>query len=116
MEFVLTESSAVSCDHPPTGGGAITLLSSQTVLSVEGSLVLTGSLAGATFEEGCQQTNSNAGEVMCASVIAQSEGPANVLKVNGQPVLLVTSEGTSNGKPDDVWSAKDAEQSLLRSD
>lgn len=116
MEKVLTVASDVSCDHPPTGGGKVQLVAGQNVLMVSGASVLAQSQATAEILPGCSQTNTQAGEVVCSTVLSQSAGYSTVLKVNGQPVLLETAGGTTNGLPDSAWSAKDAKQEVLKAD
>ncbi len=80
---------------------------------------MTGSLVGATIATGCGQINpASVPPVPCQSVGTQAPGGvADVLKVNGVSVLLETIEGESvKGDPKKDWKAKDAGQSVLRSD
>jgi hypothetical protein len=117
MDYVLTTAASVSCDHPPTGGGAATLTATQAVLKVAGDAVLVGTLAGAPINPmNCAQQPPPAGNKPCSSVITQSVGTSRVLKVNGAPVLLETSQGTTDGTPTNSWSAKEAGQTVLRAD
>jgi hypothetical protein len=117
VPLVLTESSAVSCDHPPSGGGALTLEAAAVgVLSVEGNTVLSGSLSAAVIKPGCGQSPPSSSTTPCLQVQSQSGGTSTVLKVDGRAVLLKTAKGDTNGKPDTNWSVKDAGQTLLRAD
>jgi hypothetical protein len=116
MPYVLTTGSSVSCDHPPTGGGALTLAVAATgVLKVEGRTVPSGTLAGATIASGCAQRGPN--ENPCLTASTQSPGSmSQVLRVDGLPVLLETASGSTPGVPGNTWSAKAAGQSVLKAD
>jgi hypothetical protein len=117
MPLVLTLASAVSCDHPPTGGGALTLAPAALgVLSVDGDVVLSGSLAPTAIGAGCGQTPPSSSTTPCLLTSSQSGGTSSVLKVDGKPVLLATAKGETNGKPDSKWSVKDAGHNLLQAD
>jgi hypothetical protein len=41
---------------------------------------------------------------------------ASAIRVLGRPVPLESAEGTTDGLPDNNWSVKSAEQTLLRAD
>lgn len=116
MARVLTTASSVSCDHPPTGGGIVTLVPAQTVLKIEGKAVLVADLSGSTINSaGCAQRPPPPSNKPCSCVVAQAAVASGVLKVNGKPVLLDDSSGLTDGKPDQAWSAKDAGQKVLSS-
>jgi hypothetical protein len=118
MRFVLTESSSISCDHPPTGGGPlVTTAAAVGPLKVAGATVLCGSLAPTTIDPGCsiQPSQSTA---PCIATTSQSGGTSAVLKVAGQAVLLETAGGETAGKPSpgNTWSVKDANQTILKAE
>ena len=118
MPFVLTESSSISCDHPPTGGGPLsTTAAAVGPLKVEGTTVLSGSLAPTTIDPGCL-TPASQSSAPCAGTTSQSGGTSTVLKVNGTPVLLDTASGETSGKPEpgNTWSVKDAKQTVLKAE
>ncbi len=123
MEYVLTETSSVSCDHPvppeETNGGAVVLEAGQSVLKIDGSYVLAKNLQESLIDSsGCSlsppppPTNKK-----CSLVMIQISGFSSVLKVDGSPVLLTSAGGSTDGLPEpSTWSAKDAEQDVLRAD
>ncbi|MGH8066020.1 MAG: hypothetical protein ACRERE_12480 [Candidatus Entotheonellia bacterium] len=117
MDYVLTTAASVSCDHPPTGGGAATLTATQAVLKVAGSPVMVGTLVGAPINgTTCAQRPPPASNKPCSSIVTQTVGASRVLKVNGSPVLLETSAGVTDGTPTNPWSTKNAGQAVLRAD
>jgi hypothetical protein len=117
MDYVLTEASSVSCDHPPAGGGAATLTAMQAVLKIAGDAVLISTLMGSPINAvNCAQQPSPPSIKPCSSVVTQTVGASAVLKVNGSPVLLKSSTGTTDGTPLNTWSAKDTGQTVLRAD
>jgi hypothetical protein len=120
MDYVLTETSSVSCDHPLPGrsaGGAATLTATQAVLKVVGDAVLVGTLSGSTIGAAdCAQKPPPQTNKPCSSILTQTVGASAVLKVNGSPVLLRSSAGTTDGTPLNTWSVKDAGQTVLRAD
>lgn len=116
MAFVLTESSSISCDHPPTGGGPLKLaLAAIGPLKVGGATVLSESLVPAVIDPGCQ-TPPGQGTAPCLATKSQSGGTSTVLKVLGRPVLLHTAKGETTGQPSpgNTWSVKDANQTVLK--
>jgi hypothetical protein len=115
VPLVVTASSVVSCDHPPTGGGALTL-GGVGPLSVNGVNVLSGSLASAAIGSGCSQTPPSQTTAPCLASSSQDDGTSNVLKIDGVPVILDTATGKTNGKPGNTWSVKDAKQSVLKAE
>ena len=111
MPPVLTVASTVSCDHAP--GGSLTLTGAAAAgLSVDGNAVLAGSLAAAPIGSGCSQPASST-TAPCTASTGQTAGPAQVLSVNGAPVLLATAAGTTSSMAPGTWSAKDAKQTVL---
>jgi hypothetical protein len=116
MPFVLTESSNVSCDHPPTGGGPLTLtVAAVGPLKVGGATVLSGSLSPTDIGFGCS-TPASQNTTPCKATKSQSGGASTVLKVLGRPVLLDTASGETAGlpSPGNTWSVKDAKQTVLK--
>jgi hypothetical protein len=120
MDDVLTTAASVSCDHPLPGndaGGTATLTATQSVLKVAGQAVLVGSLVSSVVDPtNCAQKPPPPSNQPCTSILTQTVGASRVLKVNGSPVLLKGSAGTTNSVPPGLWSAKDAGQSVLRAD
>lgn len=128
MEYVLTTDSSISCDHPSLGGGAMTTrapISSQNVLKVDGQAVLVQGLSGSIINSsGCSiPVSPSSSNKKCTSISAQDSGLSQVFKVNGAPVLLKNSRGSTDGvllpspsPPPQTWSAKDANQTVLRAD
>ncbi len=118
MGYVLTKDSKVSCDHPATGGGAAVLATVVSVLKIDGSDVLSDTLAGTALAAGCNQVNAANGESPCVSIAEMLPGGVSqVLNVEGKPVILESVKGkTGGGMPDQSWSAKDAAQTLLKAD
>jgi hypothetical protein len=115
MPLVLTESSVVRCDHPPTGGGALELAGAGP-LSVNGAKVLSGSIAPASIGSGCTQTPPSQTTTPCLVASSQDDGRSSVLKVDGVPVVVDTATGKTNGKPGSTWSVKDATQRVLKAE
>jgi hypothetical protein len=118
MPFVLTESSKISCDHPPTGGGAVTPTAAAVgPLKVDGATVLSGSLAPTGIGDGCV-TPVGQGTAPCKATTTQSGGTSTVLTVEGRPVLLHTASGETGGlpSPGNTWSVKDPMQTVLKAD
>jgi hypothetical protein len=122
MDYVLTEASTVSCDHPPPGasmGGAATLSATQAVLKIAGQAVLVNTLVGSAINAaGCARQPPPQTNKPCSSIVTQTGGASTVLKVEGSPVLLKLSTGVTDGAPvpSNTWSAKDAGQTVLRAD
>jgi hypothetical protein len=115
MPKALTESSSVSCDHPPAGGGAVTVSAGQSVLKVGGKAVLAKSQSGASINPAnCLQQTPPVSNKPCSTVLSQTAQNSTVLKVNGTFVLLEGTSGTTDGQPDNKWSAKDAGQDVLK--
>jgi hypothetical protein len=99
MPLVLTESSSISCDHPPAGGGPLTTAAvSVGPLKVEGATVLSGSVSPTVIGSGCA-TPASQNTAPCLATTSQSGGTSSVLKVNGTPVLLDSVSGETNGQP-----------------
>jgi hypothetical protein len=119
MEYVLTTSSSISCDHPPSGGGSATQTPAQNVLKVDGNSVLVGDLTNSSINslECALLPPPPATNKKCSKILAQTQGFSQVLMVEGSPALLENSSGTTDGLPaPQTWSAKNAEQDVLRAD
>jgi hypothetical protein len=96
-------------------GGTVQLRASQQRLKVDGQAVLVqGDLMGATVS-GCPNNNPAAGQTPCLSITAIIGGIATTLAVNGQPVLLETAKGLTNGTPPApvLWEVKAAGHTKL---
>ena len=112
MAFVLTNSGSAGCGH----GGTMTIPPSASVLTVGGVHVPVDSLKGAAIAPGCSQTNTNAGQQPCSSVVSQTAGKSVVLFVDGKAALLDNSSGNTDGKPLTDWAVKSAGQSFFSAD
>lgn len=111
MPAVLTTASTLQCVH----GGTITANASSSALTVGGSPVLVqADLASATIA-GCTNTNASAGQVPCVAITSVAAGVSTTLKVAGQPAMLATARGLTNGSPQlpVMWQVISAGQSLL---
>jgi hypothetical protein len=122
MEFVITKASSISCNHPPTGGGAVTLDAGQSMLKVDGELVLAKKLVKSAIASiNCKLPIPPNGN-KCSLTGKQTAELSKVLKVNGEFVLLESSKGATDGSPTAAppppigWSVKKANQNLLRTD
>jgi hypothetical protein len=104
MASVLTTASTVKCAH----GGTVTLKASQSQLLVAGNPALTAlDLVGAPIQS-CPVVSSPS-SAPCVTVATVIVGPATTLLVNGQPVLLDTATGLTNGVPSPAtWSVSSA--------
>jgi hypothetical protein len=98
MPKVLTTDSTIDCGHEGTVG-----TSSAAKLRVDGARVLveTG-IAGKTISN-CTQTGGP--PTPCSAVVAITSGRATKLTAGGQPVMLDTLTGTTNGGPPGALSA-----------
>ena len=111
MPKVLTEGSTLTCLHE----GQVQLAPSQSLLKVGGQAVLVqGDLEGKPIS-GCTTPASQSSKP-CMTVVAMSVGAAISLKVGGQPVLLETASGTTDGvtpAPTNRWRVRTAGQAKL---
>jgi hypothetical protein len=109
MPLALTTNGTVACGH---GGSAS--LSGSGKLTVGGAKVLRQADIGAWAIGGCQQTNSDKGQVPCVSLLSVSGGTSAKLSVGQSPVLLATMTALSKeGKPANDVAAKSAGQQKL---
>ena len=108
MPAVLTTGSTVQCSHQ----APVTLKASKSKLKAAGNPVLVASdLTGATIV-GCP--NTGPGLKPCTTTQSPVAGVATKLSVGGQPVLLETATGATDGNPPATWSVKTAGQSVLK--
>lgn len=110
MGAPLTTASTVTC----ADAGTVTL-SGQGKLTVSGNKVLASSDVSSWSISGCTQTNANAGQVPCATVVSQSGGKATKLTVGGSPVVLADLSGKTNGTPHNTLSATAGQSKLTAS-
>jgi hypothetical protein len=112
MERVLTKASAVCCKHLGT-----VQTSDTSPLQVNGSAVLVLTSILNQPIAGCQTMPPPSTNVKCFLVTSISGGSAQKLKVSGQPVMLQTLAGMTNGVvnnlPQSLEQAQ-AKQDLLR--
>ncbi|MDF2619206.1 MAG: hypothetical protein K0S00_1865 [Xanthobacteraceae bacterium] len=111
MSRVLTMAAAIACPH----GGMATITSGRSKLTVDGSPVLTAAdLVGASFL-GC--TNAGPGLVPCKTIVSVVAGLSARLLVDGQPVLLDTATGLTDGLPGPFpWTVRSAGQTKLEAE
>jgi len=101
MPAVLTEKSALECEHR----GAITVTPGQDVLKVGTDRVLVATdLQTALIN--CPQPPAT----RCTFVVGIAKGVSTRLKAGGQPVLLAGANGATNAG---TWRATEARQTIL---
>ncbi|WP_157537785.1 hypothetical protein [Kitasatospora azatica] len=99
MPHVLTVRTTVTCGHTP---GKVTTASSAK-LTVSGVPVLLPSSIGDMPVTGCPLLPPPQGTVACKAVVQVQQGAAAKLSVGGEPVVLDTLSGSTNGSiPTDV--------------
>ena len=107
MPNVITEASIIQCVHK----GTVTASASQNVLTVDGEKVLVQSdLLSATIA--CPVAPAP-GVKPCTKVVSVTAGVATKLKANGQPVMLETALGLTDGVPP-LWQVASAGQTKLQ--
>jgi hypothetical protein len=95
MAKVLTTGSTVMCKH---GGKVAT--GSTAKLTVNGlPVLLAAGVSGRTVTTCPITDDPNTSTTKCRTVAAIIKGPAVKLKVGGQPVILDTLTGMTNGTP-----------------
>jgi hypothetical protein len=109
MAKVLTLASSVLCGHAV---GKVTTVSANK-LRVNGSPVLSKEGIAGKSVAGCKtplasDASGSPTAQPCTSVVAVAAGGSMKLKVNGNPVMLETLEGSTNG-----MVAKETPQKLL---
>ena len=102
MAKVLTTASQVLCGPAgppasPVHGGAVTVQSTAK-LTVAGNPVLVKSGVGPTVS-GCKTPVTPGGNKPCTAVSSVTTGEATKLQAGGQPVMLDTLGGTTDGNP-----------------
>ena len=106
MAQAMTTGSSIKC----LDSGVFTLTSAAK-LKVNGSAVLKASDSAQWTATGCTQTNANASEVPCVSIVSLS-GQLTKLKLGGAPALGSNATGTSSGTPKNTLTVQ-AQQSKL---
>lgn len=111
MAYVMTTSGSTGCAH----GGAAQLTSSAR-LKINGSAVLLAPDVTTQWSitPGCSQTDTSKSMVVCAKFLSMTKGQSTKLTVDGQPVVLDTFQGMTNGKPDASTKPASAGQSKLK--
>jgi hypothetical protein len=87
MPLVLTTVTKITCAKKGTARGP-----GSANLRVDGRPVLTTSWADDAVITGCKSATKP-----CTKVTAVAKGPATKLRVGGEPVLLATLSGTTDG-------------------
>ena len=112
MGAVLTKDSSVSCLH----AGTVQIVS-MSPLRVKGAAVLVEESIKGRNIDGCTTPPSSTNQ-KCLIVTRILGGSAQKLKVNGQPVMLQTLAGETNGivggVPQQPLAPAQAKQNLLR--
>jgi hypothetical protein len=112
MAYVLTVSSTVKCAH----GGSVSL-SSSAKLSVGGKkVVLMSGVQGAPISGCPTPDDTNTPSTKCRTVVT-ANGTSTKLKVGGQPVVLDSLSGTTDGTPPPTgasFSVSDAGHTKLK--
>src|SRR5262245_9166921 len=111
MPYVLTEGSVLQCVH----GGSVKVQASQSKLKVDDKAVLLQRDLLAATVSNCPNKNVAAGQVQCVKVASITGGISTELKVDGQPVMLETATGQTNGSPPtpSLWQVQTVGQSKL---
>ena len=110
MPQALITSSIIGCNH--AGLTVPPLVAGQDVLMVNGQPVVAPSSLSVTFV-GCTHTGTNI--TPCLAIATQTAGNSEVLKINGNPVVLDTAAGTTDSKPDaGSWSVQTVNQDVLQ--
>jgi uncharacterized Zn-binding protein involved in type VI secretion len=110
MPYILTTGSTVQCIH----GGNVTLKTSQTKLKVDGQPALVSlDLVNASIPD-CP-VKPAPGVAPCLAITSVITGTATTVIINGEPVLLDTATGLTNGVPQPTtWSVISAGQSTFQ--
>jgi hypothetical protein len=97
---VLTTASSVTCTH-----GGVVDISSDAKLTVGAAgdrVLLQAGVMGKSFKTAppCSNLdNPNTGALQCKHVVTVTGGTSSKLRVGGQPVLLASLAGTTDGVP-----------------
>jgi len=91
---VLTNAAFITCDHAT---GVVTNISSQSLVRIDGGLVLVGNDPAGKPIAGC----SNIGPTIkpCTSTLAVEQGKSSFVSIDGTPVCLDTVVGGTDGTP-----------------
>jgi hypothetical protein len=111
MPAVLTGASSLRCIH----GGTVTMTPSQRFLTVAGDPALVQADIATAVVAGCPNTNASAGQKPCVKLTTLLAGTSTTLRVAGQPVLLASARGLTDGVPPApvMWQVATAGQTLL---
>lgn len=108
MPAVLTIASKLTCAHQ----GLVQIPPVEHALTVDGQSVLLQSDLLNAMIVGC--TNVSPSTVPCTSIMSVVSGAATKLTVDGQPALLETAQGLTNGLPAPApWQVQSAGQTKL---
>lgn len=108
--LLLNAAAAVFCAHGP---GRVAALPRQTFARIEGLPILTkGDTLGRPVA-GCPPTPPLK---PCLVTIAETEGHSELVRIDGQPVLLDTLSGITSGDPPGAvdYTARSPGQQLVR--
>ena len=109
MPNVITEASIVTCIHQ----APVQLKASQHKLTVDGhAVILQRDLVGALVDK-CP--NTGGALIPCTRITSIGSGISIDLVVDGEPVMLETARGLTNGSPvaPIMWQVLSAEQGKL---
>jgi hypothetical protein len=110
MAKVLTTATKITCPDSGTVSKE-----SDAKLQVAGNPVLLESQVSKWEVKNCTQTNANAGQVQCKTVLSVTDGPAAKLTVGGSKVLLDSLKATTQGTPKNQLTADPGEAKLQAS-
>lgn len=116
MSTVLTAGAVVLCGHP---SGVVTVTSSAvlTVGAAENPVLIETDLTTASVAGCLLGAGGAAGNASCTKILTVTEGRSSTLQVNGQPVLLDSlaggTNGLSGGTPQQLLSGSDPTSMLV---
>lgn len=90
----LTVDADVRCEHP---GGFVDIVSSQTLVRVEGRAVVVGRDPVGRSIAGCP--NLSPATKPCTSTLAMSSGPSGFVRIEGRRVVRADLAGLTDGTP-----------------
>jgi hypothetical protein len=93
---VVVQGGEVSCGHPP---GVLTVEPSQAVLKVGGNpVLLVKDIQAVQASQGCANTPPSLPRCSKVDPLAPPPTGSRALKVNGEPVVLESTTGTTDQK------------------
>lgn len=115
MSNVLTEASVIKCPH----GGTVHATASQHALKADGHPVLVQTdLMGAPISLCTIPLDPTTGTKPCQLVTSVTAGMAVKMTINGQPIMLDTATGLTDGIPKPpvpvFWTVQSAGQTKLQ--